>query len=563
MRTRGAGRAIGVVSVLALAVAACGSSSSGAKAVKVVDLRGKASAGQYPEVAVKAIDNKFEAPAIRIDPGVTVKWTNDGRNAHNITPAKASQDFGAKFGVGTESFASGKTYEFKFAKPGTYDYYCTIHGSATKGMIGKIIVGAGAGAAGSASGASTGTKSGTIHVPADEPTVQKAVDAAKPGALVLIAPGTYHEAITVDTGHKNIVIRGEDRATTILDGDFSEAAGKENGFKVLADGVAIENLTARNFKSNGFYWNGVTGYRGSYLTSVRTGDYGIYAFGATYGQFDHDYAAGSPDAGFYIGQCFPCHAVITDVEAEWNGLGYSGTNAGGDLNLVNSSWHDNRAGIVPNSGSGEANPPQHGVTITGNTVFNNNNAQTPAIDIAKIAQGNGILVAGGDDNVVQRNLVYNHDVSGIAVVTLPEKLIKTGDPKAQNFNAHKNKVTDNVVSDSKQFDLGLVPSIDKATDSLGNCFSANTFTTSSPTDVEKLVPCGGAAQPGFNAELARFAGLLAGDKPASADYKTLVLPPVPTLANMPNAKTAKPQPATRANVPMKINVASIKVPTKK
>ncbi len=558
MRTRGAGRVIGVVAVLALAVAACGSSSSSAKSVKVVDLRGKAT-GQNPEVGVKAIDNKFDAEAIRINPGTTVKWTNDGRNAHTVTPASSKQNFGAKFGVGAESFTSGKTYEFKFAQAGTYHYYCTIHGSATKGMIGTVIVGGGT--SGAAAAASTGTKSGTINVPADEPTIQKAVDAAKPGALVLIAPGTYHEAVTVDTGHKNIVIRGEDRATTILDGDFSEAAGKENGFKVLADGVAIENLTARNFKSNGFYWNGVTGYRGSYLTSVRTGDYGIYSFGATYGQFDHDFAMGSPDAGFYIGQCFPCHAVITDVEAEWNGLGYSGTNAGGDLNIVNSSWHDNRAGIVPNSGSGEANPPQHGATFTGNTVFNNNNALTPAIAIAKIAQGNGILLAGGNDNVAQRNLVYNHDVSGIAAITLPEKLIKTGDPKALNFNAHNNKVIGNNVSDSRQFDLGLVPSIDTATDSLGNCFSGNTFTTSSPANIETVVPCGAAAQP-FTAELGRFAGLLTSAKPASADYKTLVLPPIPALANMPNAKTAKPKPATKANTPVKINVAAIKVPTK-
>ena len=45
----------------------------------------------------------------------------------------------------------------------------------------------------------------------------------------------------------------------------------------------------------------------------------------------HSYASGSPDAGFYIGQCYPCNAVIDDVISEYNGLGYSGTNSGGDL----------------------------------------------------------------------------------------------------------------------------------------------------------------------------------------------------------------------------------------
>ena len=68
------------------------------------------------------------------------------------------------------------------------------------------------------------------------------------------------------------------------------------------------------------------GYRGSYLTAYRNGDYGLYAFDSQWGQFDNSYASGSPDAGFYIGQCDPCHALITDVIAEHNQLGYSGTN---------------------------------------------------------------------------------------------------------------------------------------------------------------------------------------------------------------------------------------------
>ena len=69
-------------------------------------------------------------------------------------------------------------------------------------------------------------------------------------------------------------------------------------------------MTARNYTGNGFFWTGVDGYRGSYLTAYRNGDYGIYAFDSVNGQFDHSYASGSPDAGFYIGQCFPCDAVI-------------------------------------------------------------------------------------------------------------------------------------------------------------------------------------------------------------------------------------------------------------
>ena len=108
-------------------------------------------------------------------------------------------------------------------------------------------------------------------------------------------------------------------------------------------------------------------------------------------------------------------------------------------------WRNNRVGIVPNSGTEEKLYPQHGITIVGNTVYGNNNAKTAAIDIAQLAIGTGILVAGGNDNVVERNLVYDHDLVGIGVIPLPEKVINPDDPKAINFDARRNKVEGNDV----------------------------------------------------------------------------------------------------------------------
>ncbi|MFN8035265.1 MAG: plastocyanin/azurin family copper-binding protein [Acidimicrobiia bacterium] len=555
---------LGLVSTVAVvAVAAPAAAKNGGQGVKgdpIVDLRGKDTGGHYPTVDVQAKDNSFDPQNIRISVGVTVKWTNKGRIPHNIKAADSKQDFGKKFGVDTASFAPAKTYSFTFNAPGTYSYYCTLHGAPNAGMFGNVIVG-NVKAGGSSSAAAKKLRSGTLRVPKDFKTVQQAVDSAKPGALVLVAPGVYHEAVTVSGEHKNIVIRGESRSKTVLDGDFSEEPGHENGFKVLANGVAIENMTARNFKSNGFYWTGVKGYRGSYLTSIRAGDYGIYAFDSVNGQFDHDYGAGSPDAGFYIGQCYPCNALMIDDEAEWNGLGYSGTNAGGRLYIVRSSFHHNRAGIVPNSGTGEKNPPERGTTMTGNLVYSNNNGQTAAIDIAKLAIGNGILFAGGNENVAQRNLVYDHDLSGIAAIPLPEKLINPNNPNAINFNAENNKILDNVVKDSRQFDIGIVSTIDSDTASGGNCASGNTFTTSMPANIEQVAPCTGTGSAPFKTDLARFASLLTRDTPAAADYKTVKLPdpPASALADMPNATKAKARPAT--NEPsIKIKLASIKVP---
>ena len=96
---------------------------------------------------------------------------------------------------------------------------------------------------------------------------------------MLVSPGVYKESVTIGTD--GIVLRGVDRNRTILDGEFK----RDNGvFVVGGDGVAVENLTARNYTENGFFWNGVLGYRGSYLTAYRNGDYGVYAYDSQYGQ---------------------------------------------------------------------------------------------------------------------------------------------------------------------------------------------------------------------------------------------------------------------------------------
>src|SRR5690606_4391629 len=89
-------------------------------------------------------------------------------------------------------------------------------------------------------------ESTTHRVPGDFDTIQAAVDAAAPGDLVLIEPGTYEEAVDVTV--EDLTIRGLDRNEVVLDGGFE----LENGIRVLADGVAVENMTAQNYTTNGF-----------------------------------------------------------------------------------------------------------------------------------------------------------------------------------------------------------------------------------------------------------------------------------------------------------------------
>jgi hypothetical protein len=421
--------------------------------------------------------------------------------------------------------------------------------------------------------------SDTLRVPDDFETIQAAVSAAAPGDLVLIAPGTYNEAVDVET--EEVTIRGLDRNEVVLDGEFT----LENGIRVLADGVAVENMTARNFTTNGFFWTGVTGYRGSYLNAVRNGDYGVYAYDAVEGQFDHIYASGSPDAGVYIGECYPCDALVTDVISEHNGLGYSGTNAGGNLVIVNSTWRNNRAGIVPNSGSYEGCYPQRGATIVGNVVHDNNQADTPAIDTALLAMGNGILLAGGNRDVIERNLVFDHERTGIGLVPYPEEEASDVVPPEEDWDrpcaeteddvpyvddpaqlalvlwdSTQNRVVGNDVSGSGLADLAAATlAVDPA--NAGNCFSDNIFTTTAPLDLEALAPCDGdATATDWTRGPLDLGVLIAAVRPPSVDYQVAPLPDPGVQPNLPDAETAPARPATGG--PDAVDVDAIALPSR-
>jgi plastocyanin len=86
-------------------------------------------------VGVQALDNRFEPKAVTITVGSTVTWTNDGSNTHDVVPAE-----GSTFGVRPEAFKPDATYSASFTAPGTYAYYCSLHGTAARGMTGTVVV---------------------------------------------------------------------------------------------------------------------------------------------------------------------------------------------------------------------------------------------------------------------------------------------------------------------------------------------------------------------------------------------------------------------------------------
>ncbi len=382
---------------------------------------------------------------------------------------------------------------------------------------------------------------GALRVPEDYGTIQEAVDAADEGDFVLIGPGVYNEAVIVETD--NLVIRGLDRNEVILDGEFDET--RPNGFTVFSNGVAIENLTTRNYVNNGIFFTGsydddiiLTGYRASYITAHNNGDYGVYAFNATEGLIDNVYGSGHPDSAVYVGQCQPCNVIVSNILAENNALGYSGTNSGGNLWVINSEWRNNRVGIVPNTLNSEELAPQRGANFAGNYVHDNGNEATPRKNSDwDLAFGVGIVVAGGNDNLIARNLVTGNANVGIAVSFFPD-----GETL---WSAGMNQVRDNVVTGNPT-DLVLL-----ASQADGNCFAGNEFDTSAPTDIEGVAGCDG--------ETGEYVDNYAIPDPSglgTLDYTEVPAPgPQP---NMPDAATAPPEPAV--DLMPTITIEDISVP---
>ncbi|MFL2647415.1 MAG: right-handed parallel beta-helix repeat-containing protein [Candidatus Actinomarina sp.] len=440
---------------LSLIISACGSGEASGPEAQIV----------------KIVDDEFSPKILRVPVGSTVIWESGGANDHNVIASDGSwqavsSDY-FEYGIITK----GDQFEHTFTEAGVYEYYCPFHGTNNKGMVGIIIVG------------------DVDYVPppeevnitlstdvlevgkgADYETIQSAVDAAKAGDLVLINSGVYNESVTITTPY--LTIRGKDRNGVIIDGEFM----RENGIQIYeADGVSVENLSVRNFSLNGVYWNNSKGYKASHVTAYNNGDYGVYAFNSTDGIFEKIYASGHPDSGIYIGQCYPCNALIYDSVVEGNALGYSGTNAGGHLYIYNNIWRDNMSGIIPNTLDSELNPPGRETTIVGNLVVDNNNYEAPANRFGLVAQGMGIVMPGRVGDIVEKNIVVNHDKYGLVASPMLDVNLY--------FSQHV-QVKNNIIIDSGYTDLALAGPWGP-----GNCYEGNIYQTSTPPLLEQLHDC--------------------------------------------------------------------------
>jgi parallel beta helix pectate lyase-like protein len=372
-------------------------------------------------------------------------------------------------------------------------------------------------------------------VPREYPTIQAAVDAANPGDLVRIAPGIYHEQVVVPDTKHDLVLRGTDRNRVVLDGDDGH---RYDGIAVHADGVAVENLTVRGFGSNGVLFTPaphdkppLKGWRASYVTATNNGLHGIDALDARGGTIDHVWASGHGEAGLRVGRCHPCDLLVTDSVAERDMAGFEGVNASGNIVVVRSLFRDNRVGVVLVSAGAEKSLHQQDATVVGNVIVDNANRNAPG---RGDAFGVGVLVRGGRRDGVARNRITGHSGAGVLLTA------------ADDVPAAEDSVQGNLLRDN-HLDLVVAPDSGQRT-SKGSCFAQNRFSTSQPRDIEKALPCQSDVP-------LRTQDPALPSPPPGIDWRTVALPP--RQPSMPDARSAKPQPARR---PHRIDVAKVGVP---
>lgn len=263
----------------------------------------------------------------------------------------------------------------------------------------------------------TGTAlAATYNVPADYTTIQSAIDSCANGDEIIVAPGTYHEQLSVND--KSIVIKSSGGADqTIIDGDGSGVAltvtapqGVYADRNLTVEGFTIKNGT-RGIRASGSYTVTVNNsiitnnQGGVYLYTDRyAGDYLTFNLNGSTISNNTTATNGGGIYGYYHAQAYIKNSSIIN-----NSAGYSGGAIYLEMycsaEIENSVLTGNSAGIH----GGGVYSNTYGYVQGINTIFAKNTAA-----------GNGgamYLIDGTTASLTNSTITDNSGVLGRSIMT--------------------------------------------------------------------------------------------------------------------------------------------------
>lgn len=328
-------------------------------------------------------------------------------------------------------------------------------------------------------------------------SIQAAIDAARPGSLIAVAPGRYREAVTINKPGITLVGLGrrpdsQGQGTVVLE----NPGGEDNGVTVTPNGggVVIANLTIRDFGENGIFLEEVDGFVIRNVGAHDNGEYGFYPIRSRNGLIEGCSASGHSDAGVYVGR--RSHdIIIRGCKTFANVTGIELTNSSSIQAVDNEAFNNSAGFLVALLPAFPGAPPLtvSNILLSGNHVHDNNHPNFAEHGLEMfVPPGTGMLIIGIDDSSIVNNTVTGNAFVGIALgntgllAELAGIPLGDNDPFPDGVRVIDNAVTGN--GGAQQSPIPFLPpaaSVDLLWDGTGegNCWSGNTFASSLNLDL--------------------------------------------------------------------------------
>ena len=286
--------------------------------------------------------------------------------------------------------------------------------------------------------------SGELIIVKDGESIQDAVKAASPGAVIKVMPGTYKETVYIDKDNitlSGVIERGE---YAVMDGEgFRNDAVLYSG-----NGVTIENLYITKYKGNAIMGQAGNNYIIRNNIIVDTGVYGIFPQLGKNGIVSHNIISGIEDAAIYVGMSDHVDVVYNEVYDSVAGIEIENSRHA----LVEGNYvYNNTGGILAFITPGLPIKTCGDVLIRNNFVVNNNheNFAIPGSLVSNIPKGTGVLVMACDDVVVEGNIISGNESIGITFTDFSLASSASNDPDSDP-NPNRPKILNNIMRNNGQ-----------------------------------------------------------------------------------------------------------------